>query len=398
MEIRTITDDEVTAFRDSLLQTFGGDLEVDPHGDERFNALVDRSQAWAAFDGKNIVATTASYQHEIGVPGGGSLPTAGLTMVTVRPTHRRRGLLRQLMQRHLDDARQRGYAASALWASEAVIYGRFGYGIAAEHDEIKIADARHLHITARDFDDIEWVDEARAREVLPDIYARATAQRPGMLRRSAAWWQHRRFVEHVWAREGASLRRHVVARRGDALVGYIVYRQRHMDGPTPGGKAAIVELHGVDARAEATLWRFALTIDLFAQVGWWCAPTDDLLPLIVNNPRLVERRRTDNLWLRIEDAPAALRARRYTSDGVLRFTFQGNTYELVVDDGRATCTPTNREAELEIEHAALGSLYLGGFSASRLARAGHVRGDARALATADRLFASAVAPWCAEVF
>jgi predicted acetyltransferase len=302
------------------------------------------------------------------------------------------------MQRHLDDARERGYAASGLWASEATIYGRFDYGVAAEHDSIKIADSRHVQVTARELDDISWIDEARAREVLPDIYARATALRPGVLRRTADWWHHRRFMETPWAREGGSLRRHVVARRGDALVGYVAYRQKSIEGPVPGGKVSVIEMHGVDARAEATLWNFVLNVDLFHRVGWWCAPTDDLLSVIANNPRLVARERADNLWLRIEDAAAALRARRYTSDGVLRFTFGGGTFELVVEDGRATCAPTPRDAELDIDRAALGSLYLGGFTATRLARAGLVRGDARAIATAERLFTSPIAPWCAEVF
>ena len=168
MEIRTITDDEVAAYRESLLQTFGADPEVDPESEERLRVLVDRSQTWAVFDGSTIAGTAASFQLDIGIPGG-TLPISGLTMVTVRPTHRRRGLLRQLMQRHIDDAKQRGYAASGLWASEATIYGRFGYGVAAEHDEVTIEDSRHTQVTPRDFDQLEWIDEARAREVLPDI-------------------------------------------------------------------------------------------------------------------------------------------------------------------------------------------------------------------------------------
>jgi predicted acetyltransferase len=395
MEIRTITDDEVTAYRTALLETFGVDAESDPGSEARHAALVERSQSWAVFDGSTIVGTAASFQLDIGVPGG-SLPLAGLTMVTVRPTHRRRGLLRQLMQRHLDDAKERGFAASGLWASEATIYGRFGYGVAAEHDEITIEDTRHLQIVPRELDTLEWIDEARAREVLPDIYARATAQRPGIVRRSAAWWDHRRFMETPWARGGASLRRHVVARRGDTLVGYVAFRQKP-EGSMPGGKASVIELHGVDARAEATLWSFMLNLDLFHHVGWWCAPTDDVLPLIVDNPRVVVRERTDNLWLRIEDVPAALRARRYSSDGVLRFTCRGEAFELVVEDGRAT-SHKSTSSDLDIDHTALGSLYLGGFTATRLARAGLVRGDARAIALADRLFSSPIAPWCAEVF
>ncbi|MBP9087090.1 MAG: GNAT family N-acetyltransferase, partial [Kofleriaceae bacterium] len=138
--IRAIRDDEVNAFRIALMTVFGGDADDDPHGDDRFRHLVAREQAWAAFDGPHIVATTASYNMEIVVPGG-TLPMAGLTNVTVRPTHRRRGLLRALIGHHLDDAKARGFAASGLWASEASIYRRFGYGMAASHDQVEISNA-----------------------------------------------------------------------------------------------------------------------------------------------------------------------------------------------------------------------------------------------------------------
>lgn len=398
MEIRTITDDEVDAWREALLDTFGIPRESDPNSGERVRRLIDyKNQAWAVVDNGRIVGTAGTFALELGIPGG-TLPVAGLTMVTVAPTHRRRGLLRQLMQRHLDDAKARGYAVSGLWASESKIYGRFGYGIAAEHDDLEIQDARHLRVSPRELDSVEMIDEARARVVLPDIYARATANRPGVLRRSDAWWQARCFLDTPWARGGATTRRHVLAKRGGELVGYIVYRQQLHGGPTPGGKASIVELHGIDARAEATLWSFILQLDLFHSVGWWNAPVDDPLPLLVDDSRLVTRTRTDNVWLRIEDPAAALRARRYTSDGVLRFTCEHIGYELVVEDGRATCEPTTRTPDLAIERRALGSLYLGGFTASRLARAGAITGEDRAIATADRLFSSAIAPWCAEIF
>jgi predicted acetyltransferase len=381
-----------------LLQTFGVDPGDDPGSENRFMVLVDRAQAWAVFDGNVIAGTAATFKDlSIGIPGG-SLPIAGLTMVTVRPTHRRRGLLRDLMKLHLDDARRRGFGVSGLWASEASIYGRFGYGIAAEHDAIKVKETHTLQLAATDVDQIEWIDETRARGVLPDIYARATADRPGALRRTDVWWSERRFLESPWSREGASLRRHVLAKRGDTHVGYIAYRQRQSDGPTPGGKTSIIELHGIDPRAEATLWRFALSMDLFHEVSWPNAPTDAAIPFLVNDPRRIERRRADNLWLRIEDVPAALSARRYTSDGVLRFTIEGTSFELAVEGGQAHCTQTARAAELDIDRIALGSLYLGGFAASRLARANLVRGDARALATADRLFAWPIAPWCPEIF
>ncbi|HEU0035531.1 MAG TPA: GNAT family N-acetyltransferase [Kofleriaceae bacterium] len=400
IEIRAITADEVTAYRDVLMTTFGDEAESDPDGADRMRALIDPAQAWGAFDGTTMVATAATFNHALVVPGGGQLAMAGLTAVSVRPTHRRRGLLRGLMQRHLDDARERGMPISGLWASESSIYGRFDYGIATESDAIEIANAQSIAFRApRDVDPVEWIDEARAREVLPELFARATADRPGTFVRTAAWWQWRRFMEVPFARAGASKRRHVVARRGDTLVGYVVYRQRGgFTGGLPSGRVEINELIGVDARAERSLWQFVLAADLFPTVTWWNAPTDDLLALSITDGRRVVRRRSDALWLRIGDVARTLAARRYARDGRLRFSIATDRFELAVDDGRATVAPTTHAPELELELATLGSLILGTFTATQLARADRLRGDPRSIALADAMFASSRAPWCQEIF
>src|SRR5436853_3125400 len=223
VEIRTITDDEVTAFRNAMVTTFGDDTDSDPGGADRFRAIIDRSQAWSVGDGGTIVATAGTYDLGLGIPGYATIRMAGLTMVSVRPTHRRRGILRQLMQHHLDDARARSYPISGLWASESTIYGRFGYGIAAEGDAYDLEDTNSLVIAGgRELDDVEWIDEPRAREVLPALYARATAERPGVLRRSDVWWRERRFLEAPFVREGMSKRRYVIARRGPDAVGDVL--------------------------------------------------------------------------------------------------------------------------------------------------------------------------------
>jgi predicted acetyltransferase len=114
--------------------------------------------------------------------------------------------------------------------------------------------------------------------------------------------------------------------------------------------------------------------------------------------RRIKSRRSDALWLRFADIPAALTARGYTSDGTLRLAIGTATYELVVEGGRSSCKATTRSADLSLEPTTLASLYLGCASASQLARADRVRGEASALTLADRLFASPLAPWCPEVF
>jgi predicted acetyltransferase len=398
-EVRSIRDDEIGAFRETLMQSFGFDAEMDVGGVEQHRALVAPGRSWAAFDQGALVGTAATFDLQLSLPGGTALDVAGLTMVSVRPTHRRRGILRQLMSAHLDDARARNQPASGLWASEAPIYQRFGYGLAAYCDVYEIPNANQLTVSPRDLDELIPVDEAKARDALPAIYARATAARPGALRRSPMWWQERRFLETPWVRAGASKRRHVLAKRGDELVGYLVYRQRakFTDG-MPDGRLEITELIAVDARAEASLWSFAIRVDLFPAVSWWNAPADDALPWLVDDMRRIKRRRGDNLWLRIEDIPAALTARGYDIDGMLRVAVDGTTYELSASGGRAECKPTTKNADIAMSGRVLASMYLGCASASELARADAVSGEAAAILTADRLFASRLAPWCPEVF
>jgi len=399
IEIRNVSDDELAAYLEALFTTFGDDATVDPNGDARLRALIPSAQRWAAFEGSLVVATAATFDLAIGIPGG-TLPMAGLTMVSVRPTHRRRGLMRQLVQRHLDDARVRGFAINGLWATEAEIYGRFGFGIATHADVIGIQDASTLAL--RDTgprDDLEWIDEARAREVLPEIYAQAIANRPGALRRSEVWWRERRFLETPFKRAGASKRRHVMVHRDGRPTGYLVYRQRGaFEASRPNGKVEIVELLGCDSRAVLSLWRFALQVDLYPNVSWWNAPVDDPLAWVAIDARRVMRRRTDSMWLRIENVAGALAARTYDADGTLQLGLDGACFELAVAGARGICTRTDRPAELELSPAALASAYLGGVSFTELAQAELVRGEAGAIARADRMFASPIAPWCPEVF
>jgi len=166
----------------------------------------------------------------------------------------------------------------------------------------------------------------------------------------------------------------------------------------------IEELIATDARAEATLWRYVGSVDLFPRVSWSNAPVDGSLPWIVSDARRVRRRPTDTLWMRLDDVPGALAARRYLGDGTLRLAVadppspETPVYELRVEGGAAKCVPSRGDADLRLDRATLASLYLGAVTPSTLARAGCIAGDPAAVSLADRIFAASVAPWCQEVF
>ncbi len=398
MEVRVLRDDDVLAYRDCMMTTFGADVADDPEGVERFRALIEPGRAWAAFDGDQVVATGGSFTHQLAIPGA-LVPMAGLTMVTVRPTHRRRGLLRQIMALHVADARARGEAISGLWASEASIYGRFGFGIAADGHEVNVARGAVLApatITAT----TRLVDDATARATLPAIYARALATRPGMIARSDAWWHYRCFRDRADLRAGASARRHLVAERDGVAVGYATFRHKsdYDSAGLPDGQLRIEALVADDLDATRALWQVLLNTDLFPRVSWWNAPVDDPLASLLVDPRRVQRRQQETLWLRIDDVAATLAARAYARDGALRLQVDDDTpVALEIAGGRGACTPTTH-ADLTLDRPTLAALLLGGSRAHTLAAHGRLHGNAAAIALADQMFATANAPWCAEVF
>src|SRR6266446_10500145 len=108
---------------------------------QRFTELLPLGRMYGAWSNEAIVGGAGSFAFDLTVPGG-DLPCAGVSVVGVLPTHRRRGVLRSLMRAQIDDAHERGEALAALWASEETIYGRFGYGIASLSLSLSIPNDR----------------------------------------------------------------------------------------------------------------------------------------------------------------------------------------------------------------------------------------------------------------
>ena len=347
------------------------------------------------------MGTSGSFELDMSIPGG-SMPVAALTMVTVAHTHRRRGILRRMMNAHVDAAEANGEAISVLWASEAPIYGRFGYGVATDQDSVEL-DGRGVDVAKQHGDDVLDLVEGDARlDVLPKVYDAFRESRAGLISRSETWWRERHLRDPGFRRAGASARRYVVAHRDGEPTGYVAYRQRpNMEHGIAGGAVLVTELVALDSQAEASLWRYVLAIDLHPHVSAWSVPVDSALPWLVSDRRRVQRKRADAVWVRVCDAAAALSARRYAADGELCFSVVDpmkrvdGTYLLTVRDGVGECRKTDREAEVTLGLDVLGTLYMGGFRASELGHAGIVSGPIERL---DRLFATTRAPWCAEIF
>ncbi|MFQ5553805.1 MAG: GNAT family N-acetyltransferase [Acidimicrobiia bacterium] len=404
---RPIGTDEVTEFRTNLNQGFGADIKTDSlaEGNARFTALVDLDRTYASFDADTMVGTAAAFTFDVAIPGG-STAMGGLTMVTVRPTHTRRGVLREMMTAHIADVRDRGEPLSGLWASESSIYGRFGFGLAAERVEASF-DARHVGFPdgpARG--EVRLISPEEAAKVLPAIYERAFGQRPGMLSRSDQWWEHERLHDPEEWRDGATARRFAVLSVDGEDAGYAMYRQKEKwEGSLPDGAVRVAELIAVDAGSRLALWRFLASIDLFPNVSHWNSPTDDELAWQVADPRRITRKVVDGLYLRPVDVVAAMEARAYLSSGKIVIGLHDRAdpgaaavYRLEVSSEGAACARTSEAPDVEMNVHTLGTLYLGGRHTFPLASAGAITGTDRGIALLDRLLAWHVTPWCPEVF
>jgi len=378
-----------------------------PTGDEveRFSQVLPVERMHAAFDGKEIVGGAGVFPFELTVPGG-PVPCAGVTVVGVLPTHRRRGLLSRMMRAQIDDIHARGEPFAALWASEPTIYGRFGYGHASLTHEIhlpRIWAALRAGTPARS-GQVRLVESDEAQKVLPRLYERVRKETPGFLSRSKAWWELRRLRDDPSRRPPGSgpLNRAIFELDGRPA-GYALYRivQSEVDGHWKRN-LRVVEALGVDPTATREIWRFLLEVDWTDEIQAWLLPTDHPLLHFVARVDRLDLRVGTGLWVRPVDVGATLSARGYRSDSRITFEVRDafcpwNEGVWTLADGDAK--RSSRRPDLRLDVQALGAAYLGGLSFAELSRAGLVEEATRGgLARADALFRSDRAPWCPEIF
>ncbi|WP_446216500.1 GNAT family N-acetyltransferase [Micromonospora sp. IBHARD004] len=352
----------------------------DPELLEVERGIFEPERALLVRDGTTAVAHAAAFTRELGVPGA-SVPAAHVTMVSVAPTHRRRGLLTALMRRQLREIRDAGREPIAvLWASEGRIYPRFGYGLAAQRLTVS-CDTTELRLPEPAVAGTLRLDQPAARQAeLARLYDRVRADRPGWSNRDERWWRY--VVADVKSlREGATERRVLLHEGPSGLDGYALFRTKdEWDGSGPRGEVRVDEVVAEHPDAYLALWRLLLSIDLTRRLSFRTAAVDEPLLWLVNEPRRLGAQLSDGLWVRVVDLPAALAARRYATDldVVIEVTDEllpenAGRWRLVGGPSAATCTATTEPAQLACDVRALGELYLGGAGLGALAAAGRVR-------------------------
>ncbi|MEV0734623.1 GNAT family N-acetyltransferase [Streptomyces sp. NPDC050549] len=406
-ELRVLRRDEWNTWYDALITAFGGTPES-PEERDLWDGLTEVDRSLGIWDGDACVGTAGAFGFRVTVPGGASVPAAGITMVSVAATHRRRGLLTSMMRRQLDDVRSWGEPLAVLTASEPAIYGRFGYGIATLRGSAEIDTARVRLTVPPGTDDVRlrYADPGSVREQCEAVYARQVAGRPGMLARRPGW-ENQPLLDPPSERQGASPLQCVVAEREGEVVGYTRYFVKpEWDGSGPRGEVLLRDLEALDPASYAALWRFLFDIDLTSRLKVRSRPVDDSWQHLVSDIRRCGLRQQDSLHVRLVDLGAALEARTYQTPVDVVFEVEDvfcpwneGRWRLTGDAKGASCKRTEEPADLALSVRELGAAYLGGFSLASLAGAGRVR-ELRvgALAEASLAFGSTVAPWLPHGF
>jgi predicted acetyltransferase len=372
-----------------------------------WESLFEPDRAIAAYDGDRIVGTAGTFSYDLTVPGG-ILPAAGVTIVGVHPTHRRRGILRRMMRLQLDAIHDRGEPLAILWASEGSIYQRFGYGLSTLVGRIAVEVSRSAFRRPHEpMGTIRFVEMDEARRLFPPVYDAIVPSRPGFFARSPAFWDAEVLRDPEHWRRGASAAFHVVHEVDGVVDGYARYRVRDQWEETGSRSAVIVvERMATNPAANADLWRYLLDIDLMFKLEAWNLPPDDPILATVLEPRRLGFALGDGLWLRVVDVASALAGRRYAGDGRLVLEV-GDTvcpwnegrWSLTIEAGMPRVEVTTDAADLGCDVTDLGAVYLGGLTWTTLADAGRVAElQPGGLDRADGLFRTPRAAWCPKVF
>jgi predicted acetyltransferase len=359
-----------------------------------------------------VVGTAAAFEMHLTLPGSTTAPAAGVTYVGVRPTHHRRGILTSVMRHQLADVRERGEALAVLLASESIIYGRFGYGLATMQADY-VLERRHAQLASPfvDAGRLRILDEAETQKVLPEAYDRVRAQRAGEVSRPQGWWDD--FFRKAKAGSGFGPRFTVVHEdAGGSVDGFACYRIGNRDSApmTSDWSVLVQQMGALSAEAYAALWRYLWEVDLTDRVLAPMRPVDEPLRHLLADPRRLQTSRAyDFLWCRVVDVGAALAARRYEVDQAGSVVLEvrdpvcpwnEGRWRLDVDaTGAGSCQQTDASADLTLSATELGAAYLGGTRLAVLAGAGRVDEHADgAVARADRLLATARQPWSSTEF
>jgi predicted acetyltransferase len=364
--------------------------------------LLEPGRTIGAFVDGRLVGTADAVTSRLTLPGATLVGHAAVTHIGVLPSFTRQGIATELVRHQLRDFAARGEVVATLRASEATIYGRYGYGVASSSQSVEVHTARAaLRRDAGHGGPVRLLDTAQAWNVLPRIYAENRPTRPGTIDRPPVWWQGLRL--RTESAPGPAY----VAVHGEpgSESGFARYRPIDTERWFVSDQRTIVveDFFAPTTEAYLGLLRFLLGLDLIDRVLFWMRPLDDPLPWLVADRRAVRVTAVhDETWLRVIDTRKALAARKYLGEGTVTVAvndplLRNNSARFTI--ARDGVEATDRRPDLDVDTEGLAAVLLGGTTWRDLAVAGLARtDDPVALVLADELFAVPEAPFAGFFF
>ncbi len=331
------------------------------------------------------------YDSSIVMPGGNRVRHLAVTHVGVSPTHARRGIARRLLTEQLRQAWASGFVVAGLRASDARIYGRYGYGIASwsVRQEVDLANGGRL--TPRQRGDVRRIDPLESFKLFKRIANSLPAPRATTLMRWDAWWEIQKFR----TTQGSTPHHAVVIGAEGAERGYLRFHVQPSENWFTSTQRTVIvdDLVAHDNDAWRGLMEHLLSQDILHKVILPSRPVDDPLPLFIDNPRAVQvSELRDESWIRPLDLGKFLNGRTYGRGS--RVVFQV-TDPIVPDnsgvwslsgDGAVRC---KQSPTFQLSLQTITELSFGAQSAAVLAAAGRIDAENRDIDALDEAFATA---------
>ena len=346
-------------------------------------------------DGREAVAGFAAAPTTINC-GRGLVDALVINTIAVRPSHRRRGLLKQMMRAQLDAARERGISLATLTASEATIYGRFGFGIATHTHPIHV-DTRRL-VFRPDIPVASGSVEYVHPSFLKDHWHRLVTEHQARYR-GAVGHLHGHYLtdtgqwdpsENGHAR---SLRCVVHFSEEGEVDGFALFTpQGWHDSPIT---TKVRKVCAEDQAVNRALWKAMAEMDMVERLTYPLSPPGDPLAASLVDPWAVQPKEGDDpVWLRILDLPSAVAQRQFDGDSegdviveiVDSMGYCEGLWRMHAKDGHGTAERVDAAADVKLSVDVLAQMWHGDRTASELALSGLLDGEPAAIGRLSRLF------------
>lgn len=395
---------EIRAAKPEEMEEFGRVARATLLGSPEVRQALHPEWTLCAFEDGKLATSYAAWPLTMRFNGEG-ISVAGVTSVGTLPIYRRRGYLRKVITTHFELLHERGEQPIVILnASLAVIYQRYGYAVVSTRNSYNI-EPRYLEFlpprpvpgTFREVDDDEF-------QLLVDLYRRFRAERIGYVHRGRAMWEAGVLAPPP---AGGLLSKVVYEEAGEPL-GYVIYTTERQHGPVPvpRQRLAIRDLVWLTASTYRAVWNYFAGMDLVSAIIWERVPSDDPLPHLLLEPRMLNVTSYDGIMARIVDVERALPKRHYCEEGTLTFEIQDDLcpwnrgrWKLETSAAETSIRRTREEPQLVMPISTLAMLVFGQINATEAARMERLGVlEHSALSLWDRVMHTTYRPFCADLF